>query len=134
MPLRITLKPFEALVINGTSIRNGKRPADLLIETQSRFLRESEILKEEDVETPADRIEFALQVLYMTDPRDRAEPQAEVLDLMRRFVEAAPSATLIVADICSALLADKHHTALKHARKLVDLEADLMDRAEAAAA
>jgi len=134
MPLRITLKPFEALIINGTSIRNGKRPTDLLIETQSRFLRESEVLKEEDVETPADRIEFALQVLYMTDPRDRAEPQAVVLELMRQFVEAAPSAALVVADICSALLAEKHHTALKHARRLVELEMDLMDLAESEAA
>ena len=44
MPLRLELKPYERLIINGALLRNGDRRSTFLIETQCKFLRESEII------------------------------------------------------------------------------------------
>ncbi len=56
MPLRLELKPLERLIINGALIRNGDRRSTFLIETQCKFLRESEIITESEADTACKQI------------------------------------------------------------------------------
>ena len=42
MPLKIELKPNERLIIGNAAIRNGERRASFVLETNTRFLRESD--------------------------------------------------------------------------------------------
>ena len=65
MPLKLSLKPGEAVVVNGAVIRNGERRGTILLETKARILRERDILFAEDIKTPQDAAYFALMQMYL---------------------------------------------------------------------
>lgn len=65
MPLKLSLKPGEAVVVNGAVIRNGERRGTMLLETKARILRERDILYAEDIKTPHDAAYFALMQMYL---------------------------------------------------------------------
>ncbi len=67
MPLRLELKPFERLIINGALLRNGERRSTFLIETQCKFLRESEIITESEADTACKQLHLTLTVIYLAD-------------------------------------------------------------------
>ncbi len=73
MALRLDLKPYEGFLINGALIRNGSRRTDFLIETECKFLRESEVIKESEANTPAKVLCVTLQMLYLADDPAEAE-------------------------------------------------------------
>jgi flagellar biosynthesis repressor protein FlbT len=126
MPLRITLKPHERLIINGAAIRNGDRAADLLFETQCRFLRESEIIRESEADTACKRLCVTLQVIYLADN------PAEVEDLLVRqsteILKAMPSSAPLLLAIQDEVAAKRYHRALKCGRELVAHERALLER------
>lgn len=125
MPLKITLKPFERLIINGAAIRNGERSASLLIETQCKFLRESEIILEGDADTAAKRLCVTLQLIYLADNPIEAE------DLFVRqataLMRAVPSTAPHILAIQDELAAGHYHRAIKRGRDLVAYERSLTD-------
>lgn len=67
VPLRIELKPYELIIVNGARIRNGERRTDFLIENNCNFLRESEMMRAEDVKTPYHALYLQLQSLHLGD-------------------------------------------------------------------
>ena len=66
MPLKLSLKPSEAVVVNGAVIRNGERRGTLLLETRARILRERDIMYPEQVTSPQDAAYFAVMQMYLT--------------------------------------------------------------------
>lgn len=70
MPLKLSLKPGEAVIVNGAVLRNGDRRGTMLLANQARVLREKDILRPEDVSTPADRAYFAIMQLYLMGEHD----------------------------------------------------------------
>ena len=126
MPLKITLKPFERLIINGAAIRNGERSASLLIETQSKFLRESEIITEAEADTAAKRLCVTLQLIYLADNPIEAE------DLFVRqateLMQAVPTTGSYILAIQDELAAGQYHRAIKRGRDLIAYERSLTDR------
>src|SRR4051794_4566272 len=73
MPLKIELKPFERLIIGGASIRNGDRRSSFIIETNTKFLRESDIITESDADTACKRLYVTLEFVYLSDEAGEAE-------------------------------------------------------------
>ncbi len=125
MPLKITLKPFERLIINGAAIRNGERGASFLIETSCKFLRESELILEADADTASKRLCVTLQLLYLADSPVEAEDLfvRQATELMR----AVPSTAPYILAIQDELAAGRHHRAIKRGRDLVAYEDSLRD-------
>lgn len=124
MPLRITLKPFERLIINGASIRNGSKSADFLVETQCRFLREGEILHESEADTPCKKLCVTLQIIHLSENASEAEDLffRQAVEIMRMMPSSAP----FMAEIQTAL-AEKHtHRAIKTGKQLIFHERDLL--------
>lgn len=123
MALRITLKPYERLIINGASIRNGNRNSDFLIESQCKFLRESEILHESEADTPCKKLWVTLQVMYLTDHRAEVEDlfYKQATEIMSMMPEAAP----FMAQIQSAIVEEHFHRAIKACKQLAKLEQEL---------
>lgn len=66
MPLKLSLKPDEVVIVNGAVIRNGDRRGVMLLENQARILREKDIMMPEQAKTPAKRAYFAVMQLYLT--------------------------------------------------------------------
>ena len=65
MPLTINLKPHERLIVNGVVIENSGPAAKILIHNNAALLRERDIVTEEQANTPARRIYFAVQCQYL---------------------------------------------------------------------
>lgn len=126
MPLKITLRPFERLIINGASIRNGGRNADFLVESHCRFLRESEILYESEADTPCKKLCFTLQVILLSeDPRAAQELLTQqALELLA----AAPSMAPYLLGIQTAVDEGQTYRAIKIGKQLMAYERSLHDR------
>ena len=65
MPLKLSLKPGEAVVVNEAVIRNGERRGTMLLETKARILRERDVMFPEDISTPQDAAYFSLMQMYI---------------------------------------------------------------------
>ncbi|KNY22742.1 flagellar biosynthesis repressor FlbT [Methylobacterium sp. ARG-1] len=127
MPLRLELKPLERLIINGALIRNGDRRSTFLIETQCKFLRESEIITESEADTACKQIHLTLTVIYLAD-----DPAAGI-DLFFRqageLIRLMPAAAPQIAAIAEAVEAGTFYPAIKLGRKLVEWEAGMLAEA-----
>ncbi len=130
MPLKIALKAGEKIIINGAVMENvGSGVMKALILNNATILRERDIITEEDARTPASRVYFAIQNLYLFPNR-----RDNYLPLATRFLSdyggAAPSAQSLIKEILEAVNQDKLYQALHLARKLVEHEGRVIGHAE----
>jgi flagellar protein FlbT len=128
MALKIRLKPKERVIISGAVVTNGKGNSDLIIENNTPILRERDIMKEEDANTPCRRIYFVVQLMYI-DNNNLIDHQNMYWKLVRDVVDAAPSTILLIDQISAQILSGHYYKALKVARKLVDYEKEVMKNA-----
>ena len=126
MPLKIELKPDERLIIGNAVIRNGPRRTSLVIETNTKFLRESDIVTQSEADTPCKRLYFALTVMYLADDGTHAENAfvAEANALMA----AAPSTKPYILAIHEQISAGDRYRALKRGKELIAYEQSLSER------
>lgn len=125
MALIVQLKPDERFVINGTLIRNGSRGCKLHIETHCRILRETEIIREEEIDTPCKQIWMTLQVIHLAE--DPSEAHTLLLSQVAEITKRMPSSGPFVAAIMKALDDKQTHRALKEVKLLVQHERELGD-------
>lgn len=85
MPLKLDLAPGERIIINGAVIKNGNRRSALVLLNKAQILRERLILSDQDVNTPAKRVYFPVQLMYL-DPENFRDYTAE---FTRRAAELA---------------------------------------------
>jgi flagellar biosynthesis repressor protein FlbT len=130
MALKITLKPHEKIIIAGTAIRNGGNTTDLIIENKVPVLREKEILKERAADSPAKRIYFVVQLMYM-DPDNLVEHHKLYWKLVNDFIQAAPSALGLIDKINGQILGAQYYKALKLARELINYEQLILSSSKA---
>ena len=66
MALTISLRPKEQVVIGGAVLCNDEgRRTRLTIKNNVTILREKDVLKPEDVDTPCKRLYFSIQLMYI---------------------------------------------------------------------
>jgi len=128
MPLKLTLKPHERVIIGGAVVTNGPSSSRLLIENNVPILRQSDILSELQANTPCRRIYFAIQLMYI-DQAQIAELQPVYWELVREVLEAAPSMKNLISKISQSIIDSKMYQALKIARKLIQYEEELIKNA-----
>ncbi|WP_342361512.1 flagellar biosynthesis repressor FlbT [Terrarubrum flagellatum] len=126
MALKVELKPHERVIIGKALIRNGDARSRLFIEGAAPILREKDILTAQTADTPARRIYLATQLMYLDGETD--SHHNVYFDLVREFLQAAPSALPIIAEINSRILAGDLYKALRSARQLVAYEQELLAR------
>lgn len=131
MPLRIELAPNERVIIGDVSIRNGSRRAELLVETQTRILRERDIITEAEADTPCKRLYLSLEAAYLSS--DPVPAEARFMAQASEIMAAAPSAAPVIAEIFGCLLTGDYYKALKSAKRLIAFEATLLTRVGATA-
>lgn len=128
MALKINLKPHERLIIGGAVMSNGHSKSELIIENSVPVLREKDILREKDADTPCKRIYFVIQLMYV-DAKDLVEKHNIYWTLVKEVAEAAPSTAELLGEISEHILDNRYYPALKLAKRLIEYEGEVMKHA-----
>lgn len=127
MALKITLRPNEKIIISGAVVTNGSTKCSLAIENNIQLLREKEILKEDEADSPGRRIYFIIQFMYI-DEENLATYHNAYWQLVNEFLSAAPSALSIIDLISEHILAGRYYQALKLTKKLIYYEQEVLKK------
>lgn len=132
MPLKLDLRPHEKLFLGGAVLVNGDSRCQLAVLNDVPVLREKDILKEEDADSPCKRIYLAVQLMYMDTP-NLARYHQYYWEQVRAVVEVAPSTAELLAKVSNAVLDSHYYQALKAARELIRYEQELVSNARKSA-
>ena len=127
MPLKITLKPNERMIVGGAVISNGNARCDLLVENKVSILRQKDIMREKDADSPCRKIYFTIQLMYI-DEENLTEHHNTYWKLVQDIIKAAPSMLALIDQISDFILNNKYYQALRLATKLIDYEQEIIDR------
>lgn len=127
MALKVELKPGERVIIGDCVITNSDQRTRFLIEGDTPILREKDILTAQTANTPARRIYLAVQLMYTA--KDPCTHHNVYFQLVRDFLQAAPSSVGIIQDINNHILTGEMYKALKTAKKLIAYETELLENA-----
>jgi len=123
--LKLRLKPEEKVIISRAVIKNGTKACELTVENNVPVLREKDIISEEEASSPAKRVYFAVQLMYI-DPDNMAEYHARFWNLAEDILAAAPSTKPHIAKISGQVLSNNYYQALKLTKKLIEYEEELL--------
>jgi len=126
MALKITLKPGERMIIGSAVIRNGDAKCNLMIENNVPILREKDIIGEQEADSPARRIYFTIQLMYI-DRENLQTHHKAYWKLVHDFLGAAPSTAGLIDQISDHILNDDYYKAIKLAHGLVEYESELLE-------
>jgi flagellar protein FlbT len=127
--LVLELKQGELMIINGAPIRFKTR-SRIELAGQARFLFGKQILSPDEVNTPARRIYFALQAVYVGTDEERAAALLSAATYVAEFKAATTSA--LACEILDRALVLAHegacYDALKLARRIIRHETAVFER------
>ena len=127
MALKVELKPNEKLIIGDCVITNPDQRTRFYVSGRSPILREKDILTSETADSPAKRIYFAVQLMYLDDDIEKVKD--DYFTLVNDFVRAAPSTVAMVDEVNNEILTGSLYKALKKAKKLIEYERELIGNA-----
>lgn len=127
MPLKIELKPRESIIIGDALITNDNDRIRFYIDGKVPILREKFILREKDATTPARRVYFIVQQMYLS--RGSKQLQELFVEYIRDLQAAAPSLHPFVAPVAEAMIKGDYYAAIKDAAKLIEQEDKLFGAA-----
>ncbi|UJQ95429.1 flagellar biosynthesis repressor FlbT [Mariluticola halotolerans] len=127
MSLKVELKPGERLVIGDCIVTNSDQRTRLFIDGKAPILREKDILTKETANSPAKRIYFAVQLMYLD--ADIGAVQKDYFNLVNDLVKAAPSTIGFIDRINNEILTGSLYKALRVAKELIQYEQDLFANA-----
>jgi flagellar protein FlbT len=127
MALKVELKPNERIIIGSVVIRNDEQRTRFFIEGEAPILREKDILTAANADSPAKKIYLSIQLMYLA--QDPTHQHATYFQLVRDFLQAAPSALPHMTEINNCILSGDLYKALKAAKKLIAYEAELIENA-----
>src|SRR5690349_9617986 len=129
MSLKVELKPHERLIVGNCVITNSDQRTRLFIDGKAPVLREKDILSTATADSPAKRVYFAVQLMYLED--DIEKLRREYFALVTDLVRAAPSTIQIIDEINNEILTGQLYKALRAAKKLIQHEQDILSNAAA---
>ncbi len=133
MPLNLTLKPNEKLIVNGAVVSNNSpRSVTLSFHNKAHLLQQKDVLLPEEADTPLLRTYFALQCLYLD--ADNTEANRTLFMKFATELFAATSNAEIRNAITTALVhvgAGEFYRALSALRAAVPAERKLLEPATA---
>jgi flagellar protein FlbT len=125
MSLKLRLKPDEKIIIGGAVIQNGSKASEFVVENTVPILRQKDIMAERDAESPARRVYFVIQLMYI-DRENQVDYHTRYWDLVKDILDAAPSTKPYLDRISEQIVAGDFYHALKLTRKLIDYEEELL--------
>lgn len=123
MPLRVELKPFERLVIGESVIINSDTRTSFIIDGETPILRERDTVTAETANTPARRLYFCIQLMYLKS--DVARYRESYLGFVKELREADPASRDLIDAANNHVSDGSLYKALKEIRKLIKREEEL---------
>jgi len=130
VPLLIKLAPEEKIVINGVVVENGGDHTTLRILNQAHILRAKDILTFDEATSPAKRIYYFLQCLYLF-PDNQQQDLESARTLMDDFLTAVPSSGPLISEIVDHLSRNNSYQMLKVAKRLMEYERRILNNVSA---
>jgi flagellar protein FlbT len=113
------------MIIGGAVITNGGQKSNFIVENKVPILRDKDILSAEQASSPARRIYFAIQLMYI-DGNNLKSHHKHYWELVKDFLEAAPSALGIIDQISKNILEANYYQGLKTCKKLISYEEEVI--------
>jgi flagellar biosynthesis repressor protein FlbT len=127
MALVIDLKPGEKLLIGSAVITNDAQRTRLHIAGDAPIMREKDVMKEEEANTPCKRVYFLIQCMYLA--RNPRVYHDKYFQMIKEIQDAAPSTALKFMSINDKILDGSYYKALKDAKELIKYEQELVGHA-----
>lgn len=125
MSLKLRLKPDEKIIIGGAVLRNGPKASEFIVENTVPILRQKDIMAERDAVSPARRVYFVIQLMYI-DRENQVDYHTRYWDLVKDILAAAPSTKPYADRISEQIVSGDFYQALKFTRKLITYEEELL--------
>jgi flagellar biosynthesis repressor protein FlbT len=127
MPLKLDLKPGEKFVLNGTVVQVGRDGRSLILQNEAMLLRDRDVMQEDEANTPARRIYFAIMLSYI-DPSSAVQHEELLYRLLNEYLEATslPVVKQTLLLIAQNVAAKQHYRALKACKSLIQAEDELL--------
>ena len=127
--LVLELRPNEVMIVNGAPIR-FRTKSRIELTAHARFLFGKQIMRPDQVDSPARRIYFALQTAYIGAEDERSRGLDAARALIASFKEATSSglAREILDRAIAAAEADDCYAALKLTRRIIRHEDAVLGR------
>jgi flagellar protein FlbT len=127
MPLKLTLKPNEKVLIGTAVLTNAGSKAEIIIQNNVPVLREKDIITEENADTISKKIYFIVLNMYV-DSKNESEYHSIYFKLINELMDIAPNTEVLamIMEISQRILEGDHYIALKACKKLLNYELELM--------
>jgi len=127
MALVIDLKPGEKILIGDAVITNDSQRTRLHISGDTPILREKDVMKEDDANTPCKKAYFLIQCMYMA--RNPKMYHDKYFETIKEIQHAAPKLSFIFLSINEKIIEGTYYKAMKEAKELIQLEKELIEHA-----
>lgn len=131
MGLKISLKPNERIIIGSAVVQNGSVRSEFVVENSVPILREKDIMRLNNANSPCRKIYFAIQLMYV-DEKNIEEHRTTYWKLVKDVTNAAPSTIGLIDQISEHILHDRYYQALKLTNKLIDYEQEAINNVRSA--
>jgi|GEM_PF-138810 len=122
MALVIDLKPHEKVLVGNTMITNDNQRTRLRIEGDAPILREKDTMSEEQASTPAKKLYFILQAIYLL-PADRAMDKfGDYFDHIHGMRLIAPQIEAYTSLISAHVIQGTYYKGMKMVQDLINHE------------
>ena len=127
MPLKLTLKPNEKVLIGTAVLTNAGSKAEIIIQNNVPVLREKDIITEENADTIGKKVYFIVLNMYV-DAKNESEYHTIYFKLVNELMDIAPNTEILalIMEISQKILEGEHYIALKVCKKLLNYELELM--------
>jgi flagellar protein FlbT len=127
MPLKLTLRPDEKVLIGTAVITNAGQKCEIIIQNTVPVLREKDIITEENADTFAKKIYFVILNMYV-EPDKEKEYHAIYFKLVDQLFAACPDPSILalVMKISQRILEGNHYQALKECKNLIKFESEVI--------
>ena len=120
MPLKLSLRPSEAVIVNGAVMRNGDRRGVIVVENQAKILREKDVVFPEDINTLVQHAYFTIMQMYLTGETDSGLYD-DAMNVLADLVATSQDDILTqrALDVSILLAEDRIYNALSKCRQMM---------------
>lgn len=129
MALVIDLKPGEKILIGTAVVTNDSQRTRLHISGDTPILREKDVMKEEEADTPCKKAYFLIQCMYMA--RNPQMYNDKYFATIQEIQHAVPRLSFFFLSINEKIIEGHYYKAMKEAKELIKLEKELVENATA---